>query len=227
MPANTNDSLFIKRCNDFSLVLESMQVFGEVIVLKNTIGKYVFMDKNFNILYIGNSCYKNCTLLQDLAYQISYDYQMFVPFKNFSLAQILELATSLNVYAGEYSVEEKQYIYKLLNFFALIREEVNRYFKDMYPIISMNIGIVDVFAYIEALITRINRVIEEGLESGSINEEMVLQAIGRQDLGTHLKPRIREIIRLLIDYKNVDTLEADNKLKNKLKNDNLGEGIER
>lgn len=227
MLINTNDSLFIKRCKDFNLILDSMQIFGEIIVLKNTIGKYVFMDKNFNILYIGNSCYKYCTLLQDIACQISYDYQMFVPFKNFSLAQILNLATSLNVYTGEYSAEEKQYIYRLLNLFAFIREEINRYFKDMYPMICMNIGIVDVFAYIEALITRINRVIEEGMATGNISEEMVLQAIGRQDLSTHLKPRVQEIIRLLVDYKNVDTQEVDHKLKSKLKNDNLGEGIGR
>lgn len=65
------------------------------------------------------------------------------------------------------------------------------------------------------------------MATGNISEEMVLQAIGRQDLSTHLKLRVQEIIRLLVDYKNVDTQEVDHKLKSKLKNDNLGEGIGR
>lgn len=217
MNSDKRDMLFKKRCSDFGLILESMQIFEDVIVLKSVNGFYVFMDTNYNVLHMGNCFYKGSTDLEQIAHLVYYDFCTFFPLPNFSLQQILELATSLKVYSQNYTIEESKYLGKLIYLMGFLREEVNYYFNSIYPLMCMKMVTPDVFAYISGVIANIKEVIEKAVSEGiEPKVDDILVRLGRNDLAASMYSSIHYIIELLVNYRDVDCLDLDKKFINLL-----------
>lgn len=210
MDSNRRDAIFKKRCSDFNLILDTMQNFDDVIVLRSTNGFYVFMDNNFNILHMGPCFYKGVTDLEQIAYLVYQDFATFFPWTNYSLLQALELATSLRVYNQTYSPQETNYFGKLVYYMAFLREEVNYYFQSIYPLMCIGIPTRDVLSYIKGVINGINEVVDVAVSKGEEPKvEDVLTRLGRKDLAKSMYSSVHYVIQLFVNYRNVNTLEMD------------------
>jgi hypothetical protein len=177
------DEKFREVCDKYGIEYNNYEVYDNVILLYTAIdGLYVLLDKNYNPIavelwqspsylfdteYFAKQMYERYTESTDvLPFGEIFDY----PFGEYTLKNFIELSELVKVvetdngrslvvkvngnWVDKNEIENKVY-YELLVYIKFLSDRVKEYFLMSYHMKTMQLEVVDVYAYLRALIHNI------------------------------------------------------------------------
>lgn len=215
-----NDISFRQQCIKYGLDWENCEIYDDVILLNAPIENlYVMLDKNYNIISIESKSSNECK--RDFVKREYYGYNLssldYSPFKNFSLKQIVDIASRIEIsknYHGHSlstkingelfsreSDEEADY-YQLLSYIKFLGEEIKRFFSLSYQWKVLGFDAPNIYEYLRHLICRIDNCINACITNNKRPWPAdVLSSIGRNNEESNLDGIFFDIIDLLMREK--------------------------
>ena len=222
------DIKFRQKCGVYGVNWECAEIYDNVILLNtNTLGLYILMDKNYNTFCIDVCDYSRFDSKEDFVRSKYYEYinatyegensKFYYPFNGFSLKNILDLSncvlmmddrddnilcTIVNGVMYDRTIVGCDEYFQMLSYIKFLSEEVKRYFLMCFHIKSIGGDILNVYEYINLLISRI----DEGIEFNIYNNMKpnildICNCIGQNYRELKLSGILDDIVNLITNEK--------------------------